>query len=250
MLFSYLGQRRPISASYFNSIISTLRLHTETVNIWSHLFGTIWFSLSAIQFSASYKDTLTQNEFVVQLYLASAAFCFICSTLYHVFADHVHASSWQCLDHCGIVVFIWASSISFIFLSFDNERVVQWLYFTMVTLGATTSLVYLWGMSHLHPRRRHRIATHIGFGGSATLPALHYMYYCLRVNYDTTLLKAFLNLVIINSIGGGIYATGLVERVFGNWLNIPDVSHNIMHGMVIYGAWLYQHGLNSKHAKW
>jgi adiponectin receptor len=250
MYFLYLNQRRPTSASYLNSAISTLRLHTETVNIWSHIFGTVWFSVSAIQFSASHEGMLVQNEFVIPLYLASAAVCFMCSTLYHVFADHIHASSWQRLDHCGIIIFIWASSVSFVFLSFNGERVLQWLYFTMVNLGATTSLVYLWGMSHSHPRgRRHRIATHIGFGGSATLPALHYMYYCLRLNYDTSLLKAFLSLVVINSIGGGIYATGLVGNVSRNWLDMPGISHNIMHGMVLYGAWIYQSGLSSMHGK-
>jgi adiponectin receptor len=233
-----------MSAAYLDSIISITQLHTESINIWSHLISTVWFGSSAFLFSTNCKDTLAQKGVVIQLYLVSATVCFLCSTLYHVFADHVHASFWQILDHVGIVIFIWASSISFVSLSFHGKQGKQWSYFTLVTLGATMALIHLLRMSRLYLEGRHyRIAIHVGFGASATLPAFHFWRYCPLSNYNTTLLIGFRSLVVINSIGGGIYATRVMDKVGEEWLNVPDLSHNIMHGAVVCGAWVYRNSL-------
>ena len=43
----------------------------------------------------------------------------------------------------------------------------------------------------------------------------------------------------INSLGGGIYATNLLERVFGDWLNVLGASYHVMHIVVVFGVWIY-----------
>ena len=43
----------------------------------------------------------------------------------------------------------------------------------------------------------------------------------------------------VNSLGGGIYATNLLDRVFRIRLNVPDASYHVMHIIVVFGVWIY-----------
>jgi hypothetical protein len=112
--FRSFSRQRLRTASYKEAVISIASPHTKTVNIWSHLLGTTWFGYSAVRFAVTCTGPLTQDTLVILVYLVATALCFACSTLYHLFADHVWESSWLRLDHFGVVCAIWASSISFI----------------------------------------------------------------------------------------------------------------------------------------
>jgi adiponectin receptor len=245
---SYFVQPRVVTTSYSFSVASITKIHTETINIWSHLLGTTWFIFEAIQFSKISENSIIPSDLVVQMYLTSAVICLLCSTLYHTFSDHVHARLWQQFDHCGIVIFIWASAVSFTYLAFDGERCKQWVYVTLLTFSALISMFLLLTVSYTHLRgRRYRMTIHTVFGSFATLPAFHYCCFRSRGIHDTELLRAFWSLVVMNCIGGGVYATRLFERAFGEWVNMLDMSHYTMHGTVVYGAWIYYCGLLKKH---
>ena len=188
------SRRRSMSSSYAKSIRSVAGLHTETLNIWSHLLGTILFSFSAVKFAATSTTPLAQDAIVIYMYLVATALCFLCSMLYHVFADHVSANTWQCIDHLGIVVFIWASSISFIFLSIHDKKDRKWTGMLFVTAAAFLSLIRLW---RTFPLKSQRATVYIAFGSLATLPALHYWYCRTGVYHRVRLLTAFWSLVIV-----------------------------------------------------
>ncbi|KAF1966049.1 hypothetical protein BU23DRAFT_334393 [Bimuria novae-zelandiae CBS 107.79] len=56
---------------------------TETINIWSHLLGTIWFCFSTTIFISNRPPSLRNT--IILLYLMASALCFWCSTMYHMF---------------------------------------------------------------------------------------------------------------------------------------------------------------------
>jgi adiponectin receptor len=179
------------------------------------------------------------------VYLVATALCFACSTLYHLFADHVWESSWLRLDHFGIVCAIWASSISFILFSFDCRQGERRAYAACITLAAILSLVRLSGIRPYHlTSRRSRIGTHMLLGGLAVLPGLRH-WHLHASDRHAGLLTNFWGLIITNSIGGGIYATHLLDKAMGMDLGLPDMSHHVMHVMVVAGAWIYERGLLS-----
>lgn len=240
------SRHRPRSTSYLDSVKSIIHLHTETLNVWSHLAGALLISARIGQFAATCTDPLAADAIVILVYLAGAAVCFSCSTLYHVFTNHAQAALWQRIDHLSIVILIWASSIPFIHFSFICESTKLGAYMGLVTASAIISLICLWWSPFYHSGGLwSRVGTHVAVGALATLPAFdpsqERQYHALGP--EGTLLRSFWALVMANSLGGGIYATNALERSFGRWLEMPDVSHHIMHITVVFGAWVYQQGL-------
>ena len=237
-----LGRRRIYTTSYRKSIVSIAHLHSETINIWSHLAGTLWFCASATHFAGTATDLLSRSAVGILAYLIANVFCFACSTLYHIFANHVEADFWLRLDHFGIVFVIWASSISFVALSFSCNFGKQSVYTGFVTAAAALCSLRLWGNSqHSCSERRSRISTYAALGSLATLPAFH----CYNLGRDFGLLTDFGTLVTINTFGGIIYATRLLDKEIEIKLGVLGASHQIMHILAVAGALVYEQGLLS-----
>jgi adiponectin receptor len=219
-------------------------MHTETLNIWTHVVGTTLFLNDVIAFAGSCKVPISQSMLARLVYLAAAALCFFCSTLYHIFSRSREAHFWQHVDHLGIVVFVWATSLSFVYISFREEQVIQCVYVVVITSLFIVSLMRLWGMwYHCSGSQRSRLVLHVTFGALATWPALHLWHIRANKGQELDILRAYLSLVIVNSIGGAIYATRLLDDTVGQYLRLPDLSHAIMHVMVIFGARIYQQAL-------
>ncbi|KAJ4332566.1 hypothetical protein N0V95_009633 [Ascochyta clinopodiicola] len=238
-----LSRRRPYASSYRASVVSIASLHTETVNIWSHLLGAIWFGASIVRFAAVRKGPLTRDAVGVSLYLTATALCFASSTLYHVFADHVHACIWLRIDHVGIVCATWAASVSFALASLDCRQGERWAYTALVTAAAALSLARLARVQEQHARcRRDRLSVHVAFGAVAAMPGLR-CWYLHAQGQRVELLDEFWSLVIMNGFGSSIYATHLLDKAIGMDLGLPDISHHLMHVTAVAGAWTYQQGL-------
>jgi adiponectin receptor len=235
--------RRRSRSSYKESVISIASLHTETINIWSHLLGTIWFCISAVRLAIPSTGQLTQDTIAVLVYVVATAICFASSTLYHVFADHVDAVLWQRIDYFGIVCFIWSSSGSFIFFSFDCQHSERRAYIVAITLAALLCLARISEIQVHKPKGRWSYhSTHIALGGLAALPGLHCWYF-RPLSQPSGLLTDFWRLTVMNSIGGGIYATRILDKTIEKKVGIPEASHYTMHAMVVVGACVYEQGL-------
>ena len=222
-------------------------LHTETLNIWSHLLGAVWFGSSAVRFAAAGSGPPTSDAVAVLIYLTATTLCFASLTLYHIFAGHAHAGVWQLIDHVGIVGNIWASSVSFTLLSFPCRSVEQWMLVALISSAAALCLCRL---LRVHPRdvcaRQMRLGTHIALGALAALPALRAW---LQRSQDkpTALLEGFAWLFLANSAGGGIYASHLLDKAVGMDVGLPDMSHHVMHVLVVAGALVYEQGIISRY---
>jgi adiponectin receptor len=238
-----LSRRRPDKLPYRASVLSIASLHTETLNIWSHLLGALWFSTSIVRFAIVHQGPLTRDAVGVSLYLVATALCFASSTLYHVFADHVHAWFWLRIDHVGIVCAIWATSVSFTLASLECRQGERWTYTALVTAAAGLSLFLLARIQEHDARsRKDRLSAHVAFGAVAAIPGLR-CWYLHAQGQRVELLEEFWSLVIGNGVGGGIYATHLLDKAIGRDLGLPDISHHVMHIIAVAGAWMYQQGL-------
>jgi adiponectin receptor len=238
-----LSGRRPDALTYRASLLSIASLHSETLNIWSHLLGALWFGASIVRFAAAHQGPLTSDAVGALLYLAATTLCFASSTLYHVFADHVHAWLWLRIDHMGIVCAIWATSVSFVLVSLECRQDERRAYTAFVTAVAVLSLLRLARVQEHNARSRtDRLYAHVTFGAVAAIPGLR-CWYRHAQGQRVELLEEFWSLVIGNSVGGGIYATHLLDKTIGRDLGLPDISHHTMHIIAVAGAWRYEQGL-------
>lgn len=219
--------------------------HDESVNVWTHSIAAVFFASSAVALAIRQTGHFPSTTGPILLYQMTVTLCFAFSALYHLFANHASARLWHQLDHSGIVLVIWGSSISFISLSFEFEHQRRCTYTALVTASAVLSLIHL-AQGHLQSPRS-RIASHIVLGVWAGLPAVDFLFrspfHALPPDFDF-FVRSFCFSVLMNSLGGAICAAGIFTT---KSRTIQNVSHNAMHLFAVDGAWAYQRGLYSVH---
>jgi adiponectin receptor len=240
------SRRRESTTSYIASAASVVHLHTETLNIWSHLLGAVWTFSSLVHFVTKNGSSTTSTDAVaIWVYLTATTLCFASSTLCHLFANHTHAGFWQLVDHIGIIGNIWSSSVSFTILSSKTLSNERWMFITLLSAAAAVSLHRLLCIrSHDQCARQTRITTHVALGLLAAVPALRAWLQRSR-GHQVELLADFACLSLLNIVGGSIYASHLLDKMVGMDVGLPDLSHHVMHVLVIVGVSVYKQGVLS-----
>ena len=101
---------RSTSNSYWTSFQSCCYVHNETGNIYSHLLATLWMIALPIRLyphaKEHYPNADAEDWTVFGLFFLGGASCFALSTIYHILANHSHATHDFChqLDLLGIIV--------------------------------------------------------------------------------------------------------------------------------------------------
>jgi adiponectin receptor len=84
-----ISGHRPPMPSVKQCFASIFRLHTETVNIWTHLLGTLVFIGIAIYFlSRPAAEVHIEKKLIFGAFFLGAIVCLLCSTLYHTLYCH------------------------------------------------------------------------------------------------------------------------------------------------------------------
>ncbi|KAJ8060950.1 hypothetical protein OCU04_010029 [Sclerotinia nivalis] len=204
---------RPETKSSFRSIRSVFNVHNETVNIHSHLFGALLFSLLPIYIYHTliprYPTATTAEIIVFALFFTGVAICFALSCLYHTLNNHSHkiASFWLELDFLGIVVLMWGSMVATIYHGFICDGLLRWVYWSMIS---TLSLLLL--LSTLLPPfrtptfRPYRTLMYACLGLSALVFIIHsIILYGTSVQYKRLSLGWILGTAGLNFLGAGAY---------------------------------------------
>lgn len=136
---SYIhGSYRPQSSSFAGSFGSWFYLHNETVNIYTHLLGAIFLSISGIilyyTLAPRYPSASRDDVLAFACFFAGAAACLGASATFHTISNHsqIVASIGNKLDYVGIVFLIWGSFVPSMFYGFCGHEKLQRTYWTMV----------------------------------------------------------------------------------------------------------------------
>jgi adiponectin receptor len=219
-------------------------LPSETLNIWTHVIGTIIFAKDSIRVVVSYTAPPPRDFTARLLHHSAAAFCFLYSTLYHTFSNSQSAHHWHHIDHLGIQLSIWATACSFVAVAFRQDRARQLTYSIYTTACLLTFATCLWTMwYHKTGTQRSRTTMHVIFGATSTLPELKYWQ---SKDPDIAILRGFFSLVTINSLGGWVFEADFLAPL-GRRSGLPDLSHTSMHVMAVYGARIYGRSLEAAH---
>lgn len=131
---------RAVSGSVRACLSSWLVLHTETVNIYSHLIPTILFLMLEggvfryLHFK--YPQITLGDQLIFAIFLQSATICLGFSAAYHTVLNHSHAvcDRWLQFDFVGIIVLTLGKFVSGISMVFYCERALKQVYWTMVRI--------------------------------------------------------------------------------------------------------------------
>lgn len=129
---------RPPSNSYKKSFASLSYLHNESVNIYTHLLGSLAFFATSYflynELKPRYDTADRQDVWVFGCFFAGAVACLGMSGTYHTVSNHSHAVAvWgNKLDYLGIVFLIWGSFVPVLFYAFQQEPGLMRVYWSMV----------------------------------------------------------------------------------------------------------------------
>jgi adiponectin receptor len=106
------GHRPPLD-DYSTCFKSMFSWHTETGNIWTHIFG---FILNLIMISSHFQHYLTNytsDRWIILCFFGGTFICFLMSTLFHAF--NCHSLSMNTIlariDYTGIYCQIFGSAV-------------------------------------------------------------------------------------------------------------------------------------------
>jgi len=246
--FLVRGHRPPLPCvkECFKSIF---RIHTETMNIWTHLLGCLAFFAMYIFFlTRPAVEIQLQEKLVFSAFFVGAVACLLLSATFHTLHCHSEfvGKLFSKLDYVGIALLIMGSFFPWLYYGFYCERSLQIFYLSVTfVLGLAAIVVSLWdkfGEPRLRPLRAGLFA---GFGLSGIIPAVHY---ALAKGWIHAISKASLGwLILMGSLyvlGAIVYASRIPERWFPGKCDIWGHSHQLFHLLVIAAAFVHYHGIS------
>lgn len=247
-----LTSYRKASFSYIRSVRSVFGIHNETANIWSHLLGSVLFACSLYHFYArswpQIASSSNSDMTAVSIYYLGVVNCFILSSIFHTFSNHSEQMNrfGNELDHIGVVLVIYGSTLPATYFEFYCQPQLQKLYWSLSTAFAVASAIFTLQPKFRQPTyRKYRFYMYSALGLSVFLPVIHglMMFPSYNALNERMSLEYLIGLGLLNFSGAAIYAARIPERWFPEFFDIWGASHQIMHVLVIMGALSHEKGL-------
>ncbi|CAF3374376.1 unnamed protein product [Rotaria sp. Silwood1] len=243
-----ISGHRPPMPSFKECFASIFRLHTETVNIWTHLLGTLFFIIMAIYFtSRPSSEVHIEQKLIFAAFFLGAIMCLLCSTLYHTLYCHSPEISkfFSKLDYCGIAFLIIGSIIPLLYYQFYCEFGIKVAYLTFIgVLGIGCIIVSMWDKFSASHYRVYRALLFITFGIFGFIPTCHYMIqFGIEHAFTVGAIHYLLLVAVLYLTGACLYAARIPERLAPGLFDIWFQSHQLFHVFVVVAACVHYYGI-------
>ncbi|EGX54240.1 hypothetical protein AOL_s00004g273 [Orbilia oligospora ATCC 24927] len=242
---------RPATASYLKSLKSLSYWHNETVNIYSHLLGAVFFGvLSSILYatlSPRYPSASTGDIYAFLSFFIGCLFCLGMSAFYHTVSNHSHeaAKLWNVLDYVGIVGLITGSFIPSVYYGFKCETLIRDGYWIMIcTIAVSCATVSVHPHFRTPKYRPVRTSMFVAMGLSGVLPIVHgIQLHGIEEVERRSAMSWLLAEGAAYLVGALLYAARVPERLMPGKFDIVGSSHQIFHILVLVGAGCHLKGM-------
>ncbi|KAH7665423.1 AdipoR/hemolysin-III-related protein, partial [Dioscorea alata] len=228
------------------TIVSLFSIHNETLNIWTHLLGFMFFlPCTIIIFQVGIQESIT-TRWPLYAYLFGVMFCLLTSSACHLLSCHSEHCAYTMLrlDYTGISTLIVTSFYPLVYYTFMCDPFVRNLYIGFITLfGVAAVLASLVPVFQTPEFRSVRALLFFCMGVSGLVPIIHKL--MIFGKEPVAVMTAMYELVMGGFYGLGVvvYAVRVPERWMPGKFDIVGHSHQIFHVLVIAGA--YTHFLAS-----
>ncbi|KAI6229126.1 Progestin and AdipoQ Receptor family [Aphelenchoides fujianensis] len=243
---------RPTKMTFGLCIRSAFQLNNETINIWSHLLGFVYFAFMQWNTLVHVLPSIgasTTDYVVTSLSVGGSQVCMIMSTLFHTFGciDAEQHDRWLRADVFGISAGLIGMYLSGIYLSFYCFLEAMNTY--LAVLGVIVAIsIYVPARSHLFQSKfwGTRIGyLHLIYGlivSFGLYPAVHWIQ--LHDGFEHPHVVEWLpRLVVLFALIGvafAFYATLLPERLCPGKFDVFGCSHQWWHLFILL-AMVYWH---------
>ncbi|XP_054984283.1 adiponectin receptor protein 1-like [Sorex araneus] len=250
-----LHGHRPPLPSFWACFKSIFRIHTETGNIWTHLFGFVLFLFLGIFTMLRpnmYFVAPVQEKLVLGMFFLGAVLCLSFSWLFHTvscYSERVF-KTFSRLDYSGIALLTMGSVVTWLYYSFYCSSKL-WLIYTYIicVLGTLAIIVSQWDRFATPKHRSTRAAVFLALGLSSLVPTMHFTFAEGIVRAITVgQMGWFLLMALLYISGACLYVARIPERFFPGKFDIWFQSHQIFHVLVIAAALAHFHGISKLQA--
>uniref|UniRef100_A0A914VMM5 Adiponectin receptor protein n=1 Tax=Plectus sambesii TaxID=2011161 RepID=A0A914VMM5_9BILA len=246
--FLHTGHRPPLPSfgACFKSIFA---LHSETGNIWTHMFGCAAFIGTAAWFlTRPATEVQWQEKMIFSIFFLSAITCLGMSFAFHTVSCHSISVGklFSKLDYVGISLLIMGSFVPWIFYGFYCRQQPKITYIAMILVfGVAAIIVSLWDKFSTPRFRPLRAGVFCAMGLSGVVPAVHFMITDgLRTLIDEAAFHWLLLMAFLYLAGAALYATRTPERFFPGKCDLWFQSHQLFHMCVVVAAFVHYHGIS------
>lgn len=235
-------------ATHVDCLKSIFMLHNETLNIWSHLIGFLFFSYFSVSvFNHHFPEATTSDRIIFATFCIAALKCLFCSSIYHTYVCHCkHKTLAATLDYIGIAFLIAASVLVTEYYGYYCQPVIRQRY--MIFTGVVSSFGFVlpffkvWDTKEFRPIR---ITFFLSLAFSSIVPVLHLVWlHGIAKTYQ--FMEPAAISVGMYLLGVLFYANRFPERYFPGRFDFAGMtSHAIWHVFVCFG--IYFHYLASLH---
>ncbi|KAI6214349.1 hypothetical protein M3Y94_00257300 [Aphelenchoides besseyi] len=245
--FLHTGHRPPLP-SFTSCFQSIFQIHTETGNIWTHLYGCVAFIGVAIFFLTRPNEMIYwKDKLVFSFFFVGAIACLGLSFSFHLVQCHSQGVGklFSKLDYSGITMLIVGSFLPFIYYGFYCRTLLMLIYVTMITvLGFAALVVSLWDKFAEPKFRPVRAIVFVAMGLSSIVPCAHLLItdgFDHMIKYDSLHWITLMGVFYLT--GAAIYAFRFPERCCPGRFDIVCHSHQLFHLFVVLAAFIHFHGI-------
>ena len=232
----YYGYRFPY-LNFKKLTQSIFTIHNETFNIWTHLLGSVLFTILFLLSLITGSDNDIYDNLSVDIFLVSAITCFSFSTIMLTYFP-INKTICRILanfDYFGICLLISGSYVPFIYYTFYCYIKIRTFY--LMGLGLVTFISFPLILNH-HCPQKIRSIIYIILGLYGVLPIIH-KFFIMGHNQEIIFLTelSLIGLVAFFYIIGVLFYTShFPEFIHRDLFNYYLSSHQIFHAFTIAGA--------------
>jgi len=229
--------------TYIACLRSVLRIHNETVNIWSHLLGSIFFSVILVQqlFNHSAADWIDHTSLLLQICSYQTALA--ASALFHTFLCHGPRTSqfWLRLDRAGILLSLFGTYVRVLVAIFHCHPLLRAAHLSVICLLFTSVILLHFGRE----KRRDTAAPVLPFVGIAVYavaPLAHWATVAESTSVSVTTFAWLLLPYLQGGLGVAVYLLCLPEKLLPpGTVDLFGSSHQLWHALIFSGmlSWYY-----------
>lgn len=247
--YIFSGYRRTHQPwSYYLS--SIFHIHNETLNIWTHLIGSLIISYQIYTYYSIYSDAESELRWTVLGYGVCAVSALVCSSIAHLFhskSRHINYTVFL-FDYLGVCFWVYGTGIMTVYgisepsiYPLVKDYYLKWQCFCTLVNYINICAAKLWYARDLgNPRRTIMVVG--GIGGQFTMNSVPFSW-----RYYKCMVDQQCHLSSLNHVTYVILMFGLVALLFmlrqpeKSWPGKFDIiggSHQVFHVAVIFAQTL------------
>ncbi|AIO02694.1 hypothetical protein LPMP_355630 [Leishmania panamensis] len=244
-------------------VTSVLRMHNETINIWTHLLGVLVFLGMVVQLFTQHiiPEYLAGNVFhrenrtatpvhvsgartrlpfiIFGAFSFSCVMCMLCSACFHTFLCHMSEEFYHrmhALDYYAITLLVVGSFLPFCFYAMHCAPAWRNAYLSMISSFGVVGLI--------GPFFRHwtseafatkKIIFYVCMVGSGIIPTIH-ISQMIPLDISAPYVKGLLTMLALYGFGVFVYAFRIPEAISPGTFDFYFSSHQIWHVCVLGAA--------------